>query len=171
MLKIATGGMAALFVTASSIAYAQPMQMPDRFSPAEWNAVTDMRIDLIKNALQLTPDQAKYWPAVEEAIRNRAKNRQARVEKMMETTGARAQESPVEAMRNRDPIAFLNRRADALSQRATDLKQLANAWQPLYATLTPEQKRRMAGVSLFVMRDMMDAMEHRRMQSEDDDDD
>ncbi len=169
MLKIAAVGMTALFVTASPLAYAQSTQS-SRFNAAEWNALTDMRIDLIKSALQLTPDQTKFWPAIEDAIRSRAKNRQARVERIMETTGARAQETPIEALRNRDPVAFLNRRADTLAQRSADLKQLANAWQPLYATLTPEQKRRMAAVSLFVLRDMTEAVEQRRMQSEDDDD-
>lgn len=168
MFKIAAVGMTALFVTASPLAYAQSTQMSDRFNAAEWNALTDMRVDLIKNALQLTPDQAKFWPAIEDAMRNRAKNRQARIEKIIETTGARAQETSMDALRNRDPVNFLNRRADALAQRSADLKQLASAWQPLYTTLTPEQKRRMAALSLFVIRDMTDDIEQRRMQLEDD---
>jgi len=172
MLKLATAGLAALFVAASPLVYAQsPMEMPGRYSAADLNVLTDMRLDLVKNALQLTPDQEKYWPAIEKAVRARAQNRQARIEKMIETTGARAQESPIETLRNRDPISFLNRRADALAQRSADLKQLAAAWQPLYATLTPDQKRRMGALALHVMRDMSDAMEHRRMQYEDDDDD
>jgi hypothetical protein len=50
----------------------------------------------------------------------------------------------VEALRNRDPVAFLNRRADALAQRAADLKKLADAWQPLCQTLRPDQKRRIS---------------------------
>jgi hypothetical protein len=110
--------------------------------------VTDLRIDLVKGALQLTPDQAKYWPAIEEAIRTKAKNRQARLEKIVETVGARADNGPMEALRNRDPVSFLNRRADALAQRSADLKKLAEAWQPLYGTLKPEQKRRMAAVAI-----------------------
>lgn len=171
MLKLATAGLAAVFVAASPLAYAQsPMETSGRFNAAEWNALTDLRVDLVKNALQLTPDQEKYWPAIENAIRARAKNRQARVEKIMETTGARAQETPIEAMRNRDPVSFLNRRADALAQRSADLKQLAAAWQPLYGTLSPDQKRRMAALTLFVIRDMSDAIEQRRLQSEDDED-
>jgi hypothetical protein len=39
---------------------------------------------MIKAALQLTPDQEKYWPAVEDAIRARAQNRQARWERVAE---------------------------------------------------------------------------------------
>jgi hypothetical protein len=100
--------------------------------------------------LQLTLDQAKYWPAIEEAIRNRAKGRQARLEKIVETVGGRAGDSPMEVLRNRHPVSFLNRRADGLAQRSADLKKLADAWQSLHGTLKPEQKRRMADLrSLF----------------------
>jgi hypothetical protein len=131
--------------------------------------VTDLRIDLVKGALQLTPDQAKYWPAVEDAIRNRAKDRHARLEKIGETVGRRTDDSPMEILSTRDPVSFLNRRADALAQRSADLKKLADAWQPLYGTLKPEQKRRMAAVTIFVLRDMSDAVERYRLLSEDDD--
>jgi hypothetical protein len=34
----------------------------------------------------------------------------------------------------------LNRRAEALSERAADLKKLADAWQPLYQTLGPTKR-------------------------------
>src|SRR5262245_5603026 len=98
MWKIAAAGMTALFVSASPLAYAQsfPGETRDRLNAAEWKALTDLRIDLVKGALQLTPDQAKYWPAVEEAIRTRAKDRQARIEKIAETVGKRADDSPME---------------------------------------------------------------------------
>jgi hypothetical protein len=172
MWKIAASGATALFVIVSPLVYAQSSFAETRegLSAADWKALTDLRIDLVKGALQLTPDQAKYWPAVEEAIRNRAKNRQARLEKIVETVGKRADDSPMEILSNRDPVSFLNRRADALAQRSADLKMLADAWQPLYGTLKPEQKRRMAALALFVLRDMSDAVELRRLQSEDNDD-
>jgi hypothetical protein len=172
MLKIVAAGVTALFVTASPLAYAQAPagKAMERLSAADWNKLTDARIDLVKGALQLTPDQAKYWPAVEEAIRDRAKNRQARLAKIEETMGKRSEESPLEVLRNRDPVAFLNRRAEALAQRSADLKKLANAWEPLYKTLTPEQKQRMAAVTLFVLRDLSDALEQRRVQAEEDED-
>src|SRR5262245_36947026 len=165
--KIATAGVTALFVTASPVVYAQS---EPRLSASDWNTLTDMRIDLVKGALQLTPDQTKYWAAIEDAIRTRAKDPQARRAKIVETTGSRADQGPMEILRNRDPVNFLNRRADALAQRSGDLKKLAAAWQPLYATLSPEQKRRMAALTIFVLRDMSDAVEHRRLQAEDDDD-
>ena len=55
-------------------------------------------------------------------------------------------------MRERNPIDFLHRRADTLAQRAADLKKLADAWEPLYQTLTPDQKRRMAFGTFIVLR-------------------
>ena len=136
---------------------------------ADRNTLTDMRIDLVKAALQLTPDQEKYWPAVESAIRARAEDRKARLAKIAETVGKRADESRVEVFRNRDPIAFLQRRSEALAQRSADLDKLAEAWQPLYKTLSPEQRQRMAALAILVLHDMSDAVERRRAQSEDDD--
>src|ERR1700758_2322469 len=164
MWKIAAAGVTALFVTASPLAYAQSSsEKSERLSAADRETLTDLRIGLIKAALQLTPDQAKFWPAIEEAIRDRAKNRQARIAKISETVGsALAADSPMEMLRNRDPVNFLNRRADALAQRSADLKKLADAWQPLYATLKPDQKQRMAFLALVVLRDISDARDQRR---------
>ena len=130
----------------------------------------DLRIDLAKAALQLTPDQEKYWPAVESAIRARAEDRKARLAKIGETVGRRADnETRVEALRNRDPITFLQRRSEALAERSTDLEKLAEAWQPLYKTLSSEQRQRMAAIAIFVLYNMSDAVKRQRAQSEDED--
>jgi hypothetical protein len=125
--------------------------------------LTDARVGMA--ALQLTPDQQKYWPAVEEAIRARAKNRQARMERVAELPDS----SQVEAVRDRDPVELMQRRAEILSQRATDLKKLADAWEPLYKTLSSDQKKRMAFATYAAMRGIQDAIEH-RIESEDDED-
>jgi hypothetical protein len=76
MLKIIAIGVTALFVIASPLAYAQaPSAGPgERLNAADLARLTDMRITFVKAALQLTSDQEKYWPAVEDAIRNRAKD-------------------------------------------------------------------------------------------------
>ena len=81
MLKIVVAGVTALFVTASPLVYAQTPSAgaPERLSEADWNTLTDARINLVKNALQLTPDQEKFWPPIEAAIRERARDRQARI--------------------------------------------------------------------------------------------
>jgi hypothetical protein len=162
-------GLATAFViTASPLAYAEEtsstvgMRHP---SAADLNALTDARVGIIKAALQMTPDQEKYWPAVEEAIRARAKNRQARFERVAELHDS----GPMEAAGERNPVELMQRRAERLSQRAADLKKVADAWEPLYKTLTPDQKKRMAFATYAAMRGMRDAIEH-RMESEDDDD-
>ena len=94
----------------------------------------------------------------------------ARLAKIGETVGRRADnETRVEALRNRDPITFLQRRSEALAERSADLDRLAEAWQPLYKTLSSEQRQRMAAIAIFVLHNMSDAVERRRAQSEDED--
>jgi hypothetical protein len=176
MLKMAMAATTALFLCASPTANAQSSQTsspasPERSNAADRNDLTEMRIDLVKAALQLTPEQAKLWPPVETAIRAGAEDRKARVAKIQETVGRRADESRVETLRNRDPIAFLQRRSEALAQRSADLDKLAEAWQPLYKTLNPEQRQRMAAITIFVLRDMSDVAERRRATQSDDDED
>ena len=175
MLKTVVIGTTALFLAASSIANAQSSQTsspatPERLNATDRNTLTDMRVDLVKAALQLTPEQEKYWPAVEAAIRAGAEDRKARVAKIQETVGRRADESRIEVMRNRNPIAFLQRRSQALAQRSADLDKLAEAWQPLYNTLSQEQRQRMAALGIFVLREMSDVVERRRAQPEDNED-
>jgi hypothetical protein len=170
MLKLTAAVATALFVTASPLAYAQTPSAapPGRLGTADLSKLTDLRIDLVKAALQLTPDQTKYWPPIENAIRARAEDRQARIAKIRETMGKRADESPSEIIANRDPVAFLQRRAEALAERSADLNKLAEAWEPLYKTLSPEQRNRMAALAIFVLRDMSDVVERRRAEAGED---
>ena len=166
MLKTVAAGLTALFVTASSLAYAQaPSATPTtggdqenaRPSAADLNALTDARIGIVKAALQLTPEQAKFWPAVEEAIRNRAMGMQVRL----------AARSRQRGQGDSDLVDDLRRRADALAQPSAELKQLADAWQPLSATLTPEQKQRLRFFAANILRLVPRAVDVRRMQNED----
>ena len=175
MLKTVMIGTTALFLTAPSIANAQSSQTsspatPERLNATDQNTLTDMRVDLVKAALQLTPEQEKYWPAVESAIRASAEDRRARIAKIQETVGRRVDESRIDNMRNRDPIAFLQRRSQALAQRSADLDKLAEAWQPLYNTLNQEQRQRLAALAIFVFREMSDAVDRRRTEAEDNED-
>jgi len=171
MIKILVVGTTALFL-ASPVALAQTPSSPatqERLSAADQNTLTDMRVDLVKAALQLTPEQEKLWPRVESAIRANAEDRKARVAKVRETVGKRADQNSAEVLKNRDPIAFLQRRSEALAQRSADLDKLAEAWEPLYKTLSPEQRQHMAALAIFVLHDMSDAVDRRRAQSEDED--
>jgi hypothetical protein len=120
MTKIIAAAVTTLFLTASPLAYAQTPSSGaiERLSAGDVTALTDARINLVKAALQLTPDQEKYWPAIEEAIRARAKDRQARLQNVEARVSELRSKSPVEAMRDRNPVDFLHRRAEALTQRA-----------------------------------------------------
>ena len=119
MSKIVAAAATTLFLVASPSAYAQTPGAGalERLSTADVTALTDARINLVKAALQLTPDQEKYWPAIEEAIRARAKDRQARLQNVEARVSELRSKSPVEALRDRNPVEFLHRRAEALTQR------------------------------------------------------
>ena len=169
MIKKIALAATAVLITASPLAYAaetsSTVGMRHPVTGADLSALTDARVGIIKAALQLTPEQEKYWPAVEEAERARAKNLQARLERVAELRDSSAKE----AVGERNPVELMQRRAERLSQRAADLKKLAEAWEPLYKTLTPDQKKRMAFATYAARRGMRDAIEH-RIESEDDDD-
>lgn len=156
----------ALSVTACPSTHAQaPITPAPQVSGV--SDLADMRVEIVKAALQLTPDQEKFWPAVEDAIRARAKNRQNRIAEVAARLNEMRERTPLELLRDRDPISFLHRRAEALSERAADLKKLADAWQPLYQTLSSDQRMRMAFLTIFVLRELRSGVEQRLLQSED----
>jgi Spy/CpxP family protein refolding chaperone len=166
MLRILAAGITAVFVTASPVAYAQTPANAAPLSAADLGKLTDMRVNIVKAALQLTPEQEKYWPAIEDAIRTRAKDRQARIADMAKRVAELREGNPIEVLRDRDPIDFLQRRADALAQRSANLKKLAGAWAPLYKTLSQDQKQRMAFLTLFVLHEVSNAAEQRSEEDE-----
>jgi hypothetical protein len=160
MFKMAAVGITALFVAATPFAYAQNQSAKpqDSLNAGEPSDITDLRIEVLKSALQLTPDQQQYWPAVEEAIRTRAQHRVARLQNLSDRVSEQSDSSALETTLNRNPVDFLHRRADALAQRASDLKKLGDAWQPLYQTLNPDQKRRLALVRIIAFRAVMNRL-------------
>ena len=175
MLKMVGAGVTVLFITASSLAYAQAPSVRERefgrLSAADVAELTDARVNIVKTTLQLTPDQEKLWPAIEDAIRTRAKDRQARIANVESRAAELRGKSLLEVLRDRNPIEFLNRRSDALAQRAAELKKLAAAWQPLYQTLSPDQKKRMGHLALTAIRELRTRGEHlgaSRLESDED---
>ena len=111
----------------------------------DWSAQTNLRIEVFKAALQLTPEQQKYWPAVEQAIRSESETWQHRLAAVKEQHGQQLAGDPIQLMRNR---------ANNLTQRADNLKKLADAWQPLYQNLNQDQKQRARLLSMDMFRDM-----------------
>ena len=115
--------------------------MPQGFRPSAEDvaALTDARVAGLKAGLKLTAEQEKNWPAVEAAIRDLAKERADRMATRREARrgGDNAQQQP-----RPDAITRLRQGADAMTARATGLKKLADAAEPLYKSLDDGQKRR-----------------------------
>ncbi len=146
MRKVAAAGLTALALLVPAASYAQQPNNPDQANigehrgptEADLQALTDARIAALKAGLKLTPEQEKNWPAVEQVIREMAQSRQAWFAKRRER-------------RSEDPIERLRDRADAMTQRAAQLKKLADAAQPLYQSLSEDQKHRLHYLTAFVM--------------------
>ena len=149
MLKPIIVGATACALAAGTLAYAQqgprgPMGMdrggfgPHRqLSPEDMKAFADARIAALKAGLALTPEQEKNWPPFEAALRELGKARMER----MQARAAGVEET--------DPLARLQKRADAVTRRGALLKQLANAATPLYQSLDDAQKRRLQILARF----------------------
>jgi hypothetical protein len=127
-----------------------------RITPTELKMLTDARIGMTKAALQLTPEQQRFWPPIEEAIRARSEARFHRIAQLKTLAEQAGQHefNPVELMRGR---------AENLTERGANLKRLADAWQPLYQTLNPDQKERVRLLAMHVVREVRGALERRRM--------
>lgn len=162
------GAVAAVLMMGAAAAHAQqaPSGSPStqgagRLGQADFKMLTDIRVGVIKATLQLTPDQEKLWPAVEEAIRSRAETRYRRLAALRE----RASQS-----RDIDPVQLYRQRAENLTERAAGLKKLADAWQPLYQSLTADQKTRLRFVTVHAIEGLRTAVENRRMEMDDEED-
>jgi hypothetical protein len=161
MLKGIVGLVAVLAVAGSAQAQefrSHQEASPRRLTQADLNVLTDARIGMAKAMLQMTPEQARFWPPIEEAIRSGAEARHRRIAQlraMVERAGER----------ELDPVAIMRTRGEALSERGANLKKLADAWQPLYQTLNPDQKERVRLVASHVLHEIRGAIERRRMES------
>ena len=101
-------------------------------SSEDREAFTDARIAALHAGLKLNTDQEKLWPPIETALRDMAKQREARREGMRERRELIEKDAP----------AALRGMADATVARGEALRKLADATAPLYATLDEGQKRR-----------------------------
>ncbi len=159
MWKVILAGTTALTVVGASLVYAH--QTPpgpggrdggQRFgrdgggfhfrtlSPDERAALTDARIAGLKAGLKLTPEQEKNWPAVEAALRERAKVRAERIDQFMKQREQRRANPDQRG----DVLERMKTRADQLAAAAANLKKLTEAIDPLYKSLDDAQKQRFA---------------------------
>ena len=90
----------------------------------------------IKADLRLTPEQEKNWPGFESAMTDLGK-RNADRQIALQTERAQ-QKAPLDA------IEQMREEAKFMGERSADQKTLADAAQPLYASLDDQQRRRFA---------------------------
>jgi zinc resistance-associated protein len=151
MFKPVVVATAALAIAGSSLVYAQqrfggPGGSRDdgqrfehrhhHFSAEDMAAFADARIAALKAGLQLTTDQAKNWPAFEQALRDMA---QLRIQRKQAEGAAEQGQAPAGQA---NPFDRLAQKADNLSKFSAALKHLADAGAPLFASLTDAQKTR-----------------------------
>lgn len=89
----------------------------------------EQRLGDFKNALRLTPEQEARWPAFESGVRDFIRLRAQQLATMRDSQPS----TPADRMRQR---------AESLAAMSSTLKRLADAEDPLYATLTDAQKDR-----------------------------
>ena len=146
MLKPVIAATAILAIAGSTFVYAQQggyrgfrdggprFEHRHRLSADDVSAFADARIAALKAGLELTPDQAKNWPAFEGALRNMV---QLRLDRIKARQAAQQQDQA-----STSPFDRLAKRADAMSKRSVALKQIADAGAPLYQSLNDAQKAR-----------------------------
>ena len=153
MWKSVVAATAALAIAGSSIVYAQQRFGEDGYgdgsrlqhrhhhmSAEDRAAFVDARIAALKAGLELTPDQAKNWPAFEQALRDMAKLR-------AERRAAREARELGQTQAPTAPLDKLAARADNMAKTSAVLKQIAETGKPLYMSLNDAQKERFQKLS------------------------
>jgi LTXXQ motif family protein len=96
----------------------------------------DVRTAKLKVDLNLTADQEKNWSGFASAMQDMSKKQ---ADRRIAIRDARAEQQG-----KFDVLDEMRKNADAQIERANDQKKLADAAQPLYATLNEQQKERFA---------------------------
>ncbi|MGY3608054.1 MULTISPECIES: Spy/CpxP family protein refolding chaperone [unclassified Bradyrhizobium] len=95
-------------------------------------ATSDANIERIKKELNLTPEQEKYWAGFNSAMHYLGHNGADRVNLRI----ARAKRDPPD-----DIVEQMRNEAQFLNDRAVDQRNVADAAEPLYASLDDKQKQ------------------------------
>ena len=124
-LLIAAAAAALLLPVLSSGAYADPPKQEDgaqwKLSDEDRAALVDARVAGLKAGLKLTAAQEKSWPAVEAAIRERAK-----------AHAAECADKSKEHEESHDLIERMQRHAKEMETHAAQLMKFSEAVKPLY---------------------------------------
>lgn len=145
-----------VFAFAPIAASAQGDQQPSRADRMRQMAedrqtMLDAKLAGMKAGLQLTPDQEKLWAPFESAVKDAAKER-------MEAMGQMMMQAREQGERM-SPVDHLEAMADRLSRGAEDVKRIADAAKPLYASLDDSQKHRFGMLGRMLMPERAEAAE------------
>jgi LTXXQ motif family protein len=142
-----------VYAFAPTAVSAQNNQQPARAGQwaADQQTMLDAKLAGMKAGLQLTPDQEKLWAPFESAVKDAAK---ARVDAMSQMAQARQRGERM------TPIDHLEAIADRLSRGAGDIRKIADAAKPLYASLDDSQKRRFGVLGRLLTPERAQAAEH-----------
>jgi hypothetical protein len=128
-------GLAFTTIAAGDAKQAWPREAPPherhRLSAEDRKAFVDARVAAIKDGFELTPEQERHWPRLEQALRDVTEARLARLETWQERG------------LSKDPLETMRDQAGALTEHAGELKKLVSAAEPLYGTLSDAQKQRL----------------------------
>lgn len=146
MNKLIAAGALALTLSSAGHALAQPAPGggPGPGGGPPWMSMTaedraalaDARIAGLKATLRLRPDQEPLWTPLEAALREAATTRAARRQRWMEM-----RQQP-----GADPVQRLRLGADRMAEAAGEMRRIADAAAPLYASLDAAQKRRIDAI-------------------------
>ena len=98
----------------------------------------DVRLAKMKVDLNLTADQEKNWSGFAAAMQDMSKKQ---ADRRIALRDARAQQHG-----SFDALDEMRKNADRQIERSNDRKKLADAAQPLYTSLTEQQKNRFAEI-------------------------
>jgi hypothetical protein len=148
MNRILLGALTALALSASGFAPTAATAQSDQQEPSRaeriermqhWAAdretVLDAKFAGMKTGLGLNGDQEKLWSPFESAVKDAAKARTEAMQQMMQTRMQAEHLSPVDR---------LDALADRLTHGAAEIKKIADAARPLYASLDASQKEKFA---------------------------
>lgn len=159
----AVGMAAAIIIPLGSGAQGREMQSErDVLTINQITDLADARIATLKADLRLTPDQTQHWASLNSALHDIAVKRAKRLAAAHDlqtgrassnsnvTSDSRVRKDDTEkgAYKDRDSrmpddIEEMRDEADAFTIQAADLRQIADAAQPLYETLDDHQRKRL----------------------------
>jgi hypothetical protein len=137
-MALVTAAVLAAGATLAGSALGQDRQDRSRHTELSANQIADRadaRSARIRADLRLTPEQENNWAVFEDSMRDITK-KQAEREVTLRADHAQ-QKAPI------DIIEQMRRGADYMTEHAVDQKKLADAAQPLFASLNDQQKRRL----------------------------